>query len=222
MIDADEMLKQMTAQAVSQGESLRSTVRDLTLQALQSRELSLAQIKSVVGSVAEGVNLGAIQGQLDTDKVFSQALAGMDDALLKVVEASRIALHQITGEREFRDSKLKKSLDDLERLEDEFLATVKKATSGAGAPFKSQWSGALQESMSAGTATGAQVVAMMDQYGDQVRKAARAQRDAGFRAVHALAQNFATLASGVLIGLTEAMQQGAGKPAAPSTARKRR
>ncbi len=221
-IDADEMLKQMTAQAVSQGESLRSTVRDLTLQALQSRELSLAQIKSVVGSVAEGVNLGAIQGQLDTDKVFSQALAGMDDALLKVVEASRIALHQITGEREFRDSKLKKSLDDLERLEDEFLATVKKATSGAGAPFKSQWSGALQESMSAGTATGAQVVAMMDQYGDQVRKAARAQRDAGFRAVHALAQNFATLASGVLIGLTEAMQQGAGKPAAPSAARKRR
>jgi hypothetical protein len=222
MIDADEMLKQMTAQAVSQGESLRSTVRDLTLQALQSRELSLAQIKSVIGSVAEGVNLGAIQGQLDTDKVFSQALAGMDDALLKVVEASRIALHQITGEREFRDSKLKKSLDDLERLEDEFLATVKKATSGAGAPFKSQWSGALQESMSAGTATGAQVVAMMDQYGDQVRKAARAQRDAGFRAVHALAQNFATLASGVLIGLTEAMQQGAGKPAAPPAARKRR
>jgi len=222
MLDTDEVLTQMTAQAVAQGESLRSTVRDLTLQALQSRELSLAQIKSVIGSVAEGVNLGAIQGQLDTDKVFSQALGGMDDALLKVVEASRIALHQITGEREFRDSHLKKALDDLERLEDEFLATVKKTTTGAGAPFKSQWSGALQQSMSAGTATGAQVMSMMDQYGDQVRSAARAQRDAGFRAVHALAQNFATLASGVLIGLTEAMQQGGAKPSASSGAKKRR
>jgi hypothetical protein len=222
MIDTDEMLKQMTAQAVSQGEGLRSTVRDLTLQALQSRELSLAQIKSVIKSVTEGVNLGALQGQLDADTAFSQALAGMDDALLKVVEASRIALHQITGEREFRDSKLKKALDDLERLEDEFFATVKKAASGAGAPFKSQWSGALEESMSAGTATGAQVMSMMEQYGDQVRNAARAQRDASLRAVHALAQNFATLASGVLIGLTEAMQQGAAKPAAPSAAKKRR
>ena len=222
MIDTDEMLKQMTAQAVSQGEGLRSTVRDLTLQALQSRELSLAQIKSVIKSVTEGVNLGALQGQLDADTAFSQALAGMDDALLKVVEASRIALHQITGEREFRDSKLKKALDDLERLEDEFFATVKKAASGAGAPFKSQWSGALEESMSAGTATGAQVMSMMEQYGDQVRNAARAQRDASLRAVHALAQNFATLASGVLIGLTEAMQQGAAKPAAPETAKKRR
>jgi hypothetical protein len=222
MIDTDEVLTQMTAQAVAQGESLRSTVRDLTLQALQSRELSLAQIKSVIGSVAEGVNLGAIQGQLDTDQVFSQALAGMDDALLKVVEASRIALHQITGEREFRDSHLKKALDDLERLEDEFFATVKKATTGAGAPFKSQWSGALQDSMSAGTATGAQVMSMMEQYGDQVRTAARAQRDASLRAVHALAQNFATLASGVLIGLTEAMQQGAAKSPAPASAKKRR
>lgn len=219
MLDTDEVLSQMTAQAVAQGESLRATVRDLTLQALQSRELSLNQIKSVISSVTQGVNMGAIQGKLDTDEVFAQALAGMDDALLKVVEASRIALHQITGEREFRDSHLKKALDDLERLEDEFLATVKKASAGAGSPFKSQWSGALEEQMSAGTATGQQVMSMMEQYGAQVQKAARAQRDAGFRAAHALAQNFATLASGVLIGLTEAMQQVGAKS---TTARRRR
>jgi hypothetical protein len=213
MIDTDEVLKQMTAQAVAQGESLRSTVRDVTLQALQSRELSLAQIKSVIKSVTQGVNLGAMQGNLDGDEIFEQALAGMDDALLKVVEASRIALHQIAGEGEFRDSNLKKALGDLEKLEDEFLATVKKAASGAGMPFKSQWSGALEEQMSAGTATGQQVMAMMEQYGSQIQKAARAQRDAGFRAAHALAQNFATLASGVLIGLTEAMQQATRPPA---------
>jgi hypothetical protein len=219
MIDTDEVLSQMTAQAVAQGESLRTTVRDLTLQALQSRELSLGQIKSVIGSVTKGVNMGAIQGQLDTDEVFGQAIAGMDDALLKVVEASRIALHQITGEREFRDSHLKKALDDLERLEDEFLATVKKTAAGAGAPFKSQWSGALEEQMIAGTATGQQVMSVMEQYGDQIQKAARAQRDAGFRAAHALAQNFAALASGVLIGLSEAMQQGSAKS---SAAKKRR
>ncbi len=219
MIDTDAVLTQMTAQAVAQGESLRSTVRDLTLQALQSRELSLAQIKSVIKSVTEGVNLGAMQSKVDGEQVFSQAIAGMDDALLKVVEASRIALHQITGAREFRDSHLKKALNDLERLEDEFFATVKKSATGAGAPFKSQWSGALQETMSAGTATGAQVMSRREQYGDQVRSAARAQRDASLRAVHALAQNFATLASGVLIGLTEAMQQGS---AAPAAAKKRR
>ena len=221
MIDTDEVLQQMTAQAVAQGESLRSTVRDLTLKALQSRELSMAQIKSVIGSVAQGVNIGAMQGQVDPEEVFSQALSGMDDALLKVVEASRIALHQITGEREFRDSHLKKALDDLERLEDEFLGTVKKAAAGAKSPFKSQWSGVLEEQMAAGTASGQQVMAMMEQYGDQVRKAARAQRDASLRAAHALAQNFATLASGVLIGLAEAMQQGAARSPASGTTKRR-
>ena len=219
MMDTDEMLKNMTAQAVAQGEGMRSTVRDLTLQALASRELSLAQIKSVISSVTQGVNLGAMQGKLDPDEVFEQALAGMDDALLKVVEASRLALHQITGNKEFRDSALKKALSDLERLEDEFLGTVKKAASGAGMPFKSQWGGVLDEQMAAGTASGQQVLAMMEQYGSQVQKAARAQRDAGFRAAHALAQNFATLASGVLIGLTEAMQQGA--PKSPAAKKKR-
>lgn len=223
LIDTDEVLKQMTAQAVAQGEGLRTTVRDLTLQALQSRELSLGQIKQVVGAVTEGVNLGAVQGKLDTDEVFAQALAGMDDALLKVVEASRIALHQITGERAFEDSHLKKALDDLERLEDEFLATVKKTAAGGGAPFKSQWGGALQDSMSAGTATGQQVMALVEQYGNQVRDTARAQRDAGFRAAHALAQNFAALASGVLIGMAEAMQQGgASKSAAKGASAKKR
>jgi hypothetical protein len=211
MVDTDEMLKQMTAQAVAQGEGLRSTVRDLTLQALSTRELSLGQIKSVIKSVTQGVNLGALQGKVEADEVFEQALGGMDDALLKVVEASRLALHQITGEKEFRDSALKKALNDLEKLEDEFLATVKKATTGAGMPFKSEWSGLLDEQMSAGTATGQQVMAMVEQYGGQIQKAARAQRDASLRTAHALAQNFATLVSGVLIGMTEAMQQGAAK-----------
>jgi hypothetical protein len=217
LIDTDEVLKQMTAQAVAQGEGLRTTVRDLTLQALQSRELSLAQIKQVVSSVTEGVNLGAMQGKLDTSEVFAQALGGMDDALLKVVEASRVALHQITGEQQFEDSHLKKALDDLERLEDEFLATVKKASAGAGAPFQSQWGGALQDSMTGGTATGQQVMALVEQYGNQVRDTARAQRDAGFRAAHALAQNFAALASGVLIGMAEAMQQGGTRKTAART-----
>lgn len=218
MIDSDEMLKQMTAQAVAQGESLRATVRDLTLRALQSRELSLTQIKSVVKNVTEGVNIGALQGKLDTDEAFGQALAGMDDALLKAVEASRIALAQITGDREFRDSNLKKALNEIERLEDEFLDTVKKAAAGAGAQVKSQWAGVLADRMEMGTATGAQAMAMMEQYGDQVRAAARAQREAGFKAAHALAQNFHALASGVLIGLSEALDAGGRKPAAKASA----
>lgn len=222
MIDTDEVLKQMTAQAVEQGENLRSAVRDVTLRALQSRELSLAQIKQVVKKVTEGVNLGAMQSGLDPEDAFEQAFAGMDDALLKAVEASRVAISQITGDREFRDSNLKKALGELERLEDEFIETVKKASSGAGAQFKSQWAGVLDDRMEAGTATGQQAMAMIEQYGDQIRAAARVQREAGFKAAHALAQNFYTLASGVLIGMSEAINAAGKAAAGPKPAAKSR
>jgi hypothetical protein len=53
------------------------------------RELSLKQINSVVRKVTEGVNVGVGDGKIDVEKALSNALAGMDDALLKVVEANK-------------------------------------------------------------------------------------------------------------------------------------
>ena len=43
MIDTDAVLTDLVAAAVKQGENLRVNVRNLTLQALQARELSLGQ-----------------------------------------------------------------------------------------------------------------------------------------------------------------------------------
>ena len=40
-INPDEMLKSMAAQGVKQHEQVRTTIRDLTLKALQMRDLSL-------------------------------------------------------------------------------------------------------------------------------------------------------------------------------------
>ena len=55
------------------------------------RDLSLEQINSVVRNVTMGVNIGVGEGNTDTQKTLSDALAGMDDALLKVVEANKVA-----------------------------------------------------------------------------------------------------------------------------------
>ena len=61
--------------AVTQGEGVRSSVRDLTLRGLQARELSLKGIQQVIRSVTAGVNLGAVKGKLDVEKTLSDALA---------------------------------------------------------------------------------------------------------------------------------------------------
>jgi hypothetical protein len=87
-INADEILKLMATEAGKQHEQIRTAVRDLTLEALQMRELSLKQINGVVRNISAGVNAGVGDSKLDTGKALSDALAGMDDALLKVVEAT--------------------------------------------------------------------------------------------------------------------------------------
>ncbi len=125
MIDTDAMLTEMVAAAVKQGENLRVNVRNLTLQALQARDLSLGQIRSVLTSVTAGVNRGAADTEGDPQKMIGKALAGMDEALLQAVRASHIALTQLSEQgADFEDSRLKKSLNELERLEDEFLKVV--------------------------------------------------------------------------------------------------
>jgi hypothetical protein len=202
-IDVDEVLKNLASRAVTQGGNLRANVRDVTVQALQARELSLSKIREVLRSVTEGINIGVAKTKGDVAKPLADALGGMDDALQKAVQASHIALQQLTDQGvDFKDSKIKKVLNDLERLEDEFLKTVKQAATHASAQVRPQWVAVLKaapESMG----TGAQVDVMMERFGEPVRSAIRKQREMGMKAAHVMTQNFATLASGVLIGLSE-------------------
>jgi ElaB/YqjD/DUF883 family membrane-anchored ribosome-binding protein len=207
-IDVDEVLKKMASESVKQGENIRDTIRDLTLKALQARELSLDQIRSVLASITQGVNLGAVKSKIDTDKLLTDAFAGMDDALLKAAQASHIAMQQLTNAGEdFEQSYLKKALGDLEHFEDELLKTVKQASDDATEKVRAQWANVLGQMKIGGTETGEQVATTMEQFGKNVQAAVRQQREAGLKAAHLLSQNFATLASGVLIGLSEGMQQ---------------
>ncbi len=88
---------------------------DITLKALQARELGLSQNNILVRNVTKGVNAG-LGDKGDVEKVLADAVAGMDDALLKVVEANQVALTKLTeGGASFEESSLKKALDELEK-----------------------------------------------------------------------------------------------------------
>jgi O6-methylguanine-DNA--protein-cysteine methyltransferase len=206
-INADEFLKSMAAEAVKQHEQIRTAVRDLTLEALQMRELSLKQINSVVRNISAGVNAGVGDSKLDTGKALSDALAGMDDALLKVVEANKITLQKLTeGGASFEDSSLKKGLKQLESFEEKFLDSVKQASQKASEQVQEQWKVILDKIPRGGTATGAEVTETLRTQTREAQTAARSTREAGLKMVHTLSQNYATLVSGVLIGLSDALQ----------------
>jgi hypothetical protein len=207
VINADEFLKSMAAEAVKQREQIRTAIRDLTLEALQMRELSLKQINSVVRNISAGVNVGVGDAKVDTGKTLSEALAGMDDALLKVVEANKIALHKLTeGGASFEDSRLKKGLKELESFEEKFLDSVKQAAQKASERVQEQWKIILDKIPSGGTETGAEVTETLKTQAREAQTAARSTRETGFKMMHTLSQNYVTLVSGVLIGLSEALE----------------
>lgn len=224
-IDQDALISQFAQASAQQGAALRKAVADATLKALQGRELTLANIRSVLGAVTQAASAGAAESKLplpDVEGLLGQAFAGMDAALLKTVEAQRKALEQFVSQGvDVQGKQMKSALDNLEKMEDMFFGAVGKAVKGLDTPMKGPWDHVLESMKMKGTDTGAQASQTVEQMLAQAQTALRDGRATGLRATQALMESYAALVSGVLIGMSEGLSQGTpAKPAAKTGARR--
>jgi hypothetical protein len=218
-IDQDKIIEMFATASASGSEQVRKGVQQATLAALQGRELSLKNIRSVLKTVAQAASAGAAQNKLpgvDVEALLDQAVAGMDAALLKAVDANRVALQQLVNQgADLREKHLKKALSDLEAMEDSFIGALKKAADAAGTQVASQWAPVLEKMQAGGTLSGAKAATTAEQFVQQMHTAMRDGRAAGLKAAQTLAESYAALVSGVLIGMSDALTQGgAAKPKA--------
>jgi hypothetical protein len=222
-IDQDALTSMFAQASAKQGEALRKSVAEATLRALQGRELTLENIRKVVKSVTQATSAGAAQNPaaaLDVEGMLGKALAGMDAALLQAVEANRKALAQFVGQGAgLKDGVLKEAVGNLEKMEDMFFAAVSKASQASG-PLQPAWDNVLSSMKMKGTDTGAQASAVVEQVMEQARTALRDGRASGMRAAQAMLDSYAALVSGVLIGMSEGLQQGS--PAAGESQKSKR
>ena len=212
-IDQDALI-QMFAQATArQGESLRKVVSEATLKALQGRELTQENIRKVIQSVTQASSKGLAQNALDPDAVeamLGKVFAGMDAALLQAVQANQRALEQFVGQgADLKDKQMQAALAGIEKMEDVFFASVGKAAKAAGGPLQSSWEQVLQGMKLQGTDTGAQADKALEDLMAQARAGLRDGRATGMRAAQAMMDSYAALVSGVLIGMSEGLSQGA-------------
>jgi len=226
-IDQDALIRMFSEATAKQGEQLRSAVYQTTLRALQGRELTLQNIRGVLKTVTQAASAGAAQNAaagIDPEDLLANAVEGMDDALLQAVEANRVALQRLADQgADLRDKHLKKALSDLEKMEDALLDSVGKAAEAASGQLAGAWGPILEKMKMSGTGTGAQASATVEQMSRQMRDAVRSSRAAGLRAAQALAESYGALVSGVLIGMSDALQQGgAGKAAAAAKSARRK
>jgi hypothetical protein len=206
-IDQAALIKKFSEASAKQGETVRKAVHEATLKALQGRELTLANIRQVLGTVTKAASAGAADSKLpapDVEGLLGKVFAGMDGALEQAVLANQRALQQLVDQGvSLRETQLKKAMADIEKMEDTLFASVRKA-----APVDGPWSGVFQAMQGKGTDTGARATAALDQLMEDTQKSLRDGRAMGVRASQALLDSYATLVSGVLIGMSEALKQG--------------
>ncbi len=212
MIDPDALIQMFETATAKQGAQIRKSVSDATLAALQGRELSLKNIRSTLKAVSDAASTGAarnVVAGMDPETLLDAAVSGMDDAMLKAVEANRTALQQfVTQGADLRDKHLQKALDDLDKFEDTMFAAFKKTAAGAGAPMAGAWQQVLEKFQAAGTLSGAQATGTGEQMAEQMQAALRSTRATSLRAAQSLAESYTAMVSGVLLGMSEALKSG--------------
>ena len=222
LFDQEELIAKFASASAKGSAQLRKAASEATLKALQGRELTLKNIQSALKTVSDAASQGAAKNMsagVDVPALLAKAAAGMDDALLKAVEANRAALSQFVNQgADLREKHLKKAVDDLEKFEDAFFGALKKTAAGASAPLAGAWNQVLEKMQSAGTVSGAQANATAEQMLEQAQSAMRASRAASLKAAQALAESYAAMVSGVLVGMSEALHQA--KADAPAAKRK--
>jgi len=222
MFDADALISAFENATAQQGAQLKKAASDATLASLQGRELTLKNIRAALKAVTEAASAGAaknLTGGIDAGALLDQAVAGMDQALLKAVEANRVALGQLVSQgADLREKHLKKALDDLDKFEDTMFATIRKAAAGVDGPMAGAWNQVLEKMQAGGTLSGAKASTTVEQLAAQMQDAMRTSRAASMRAAQAMAESYTAMVSGVLLGMSDALQSGA---AARKTAAKK-
>jgi hypothetical protein len=211
MNETPQNAEQITGEAATAAEKvtdLRGTVRDMTLRALKSRELNLGEVKNVLRAVSEGVSIGLEKRGGELKGAASEALAGLDEAVKKSAEATKLAAEQLLSQgKEFTDQDLKPVYEDMKRLEGELLDAVSNAGDRAGARVKQEFSDLVTHARRTGTDTGRLVADTVAEFNVRLAGTVKSGAAESATAARELSKRLAVVASGILSGMADALHE---------------
>ncbi|MDO9064938.1 MAG: hypothetical protein Q7U25_06985, partial [Sulfuricella sp.] len=165
-----------------------------------------------ITAVTEGISVGAAKHAGEVKAALSEGLAGLDEALTKAAEATRLALEQLTSQaKDFSETDLNWALVNLKRLEEEFLDTVSVAADSATDKIKQELKELVTHARRAGTDTGAKVTETVGALSNKVSATLHESTIVGKDAAREMSARLASLASGILAGMADALHETAEK-----------
>ena len=203
-----EDLRNEAARSMAGSGDIRERVRELTLAAFRERKFDFAAMREVMQQVSDGISLGAEHRGEDLRQALGDAYKGMDEAVSKSVQATRLALEEVASKgREINETEVRAALGAMKRLEQDMLSTLSGTAQRAGARVKSELEELASHAARAGTDTGAVITRTMTDFSQQLARTAGDATSAGVEAAKAMGERLAEATSGFLAGLSEAMSR---------------
>lgn len=202
-------LSRAAAESVESGEHVRDRVRDLTLRAFHAKQLDYEGMKEVIEAMTVGISHGAQARSIHMKQAVAEALSGLDQALMQSAEASRRALEELTGRgRELSDRELKLAVEQMKKLESDFIAMVNKVAESAAETVAPEFRSFVVHAQRVGTETGSVVAQTMLEFSNTIAAQMLDAQAAGIEAAVELNKRFVQVASRFLQSLSQSLRDG--------------
>ncbi len=131
MIENREQQQTAARDSIIRGNDIHNEVRQIVVDALKGGQMEPEHIKEVLQAVVNGAFEGAANSEPEAKEVLKQTVAGIDDALSQVAQASSLAIQEAAGNvEEFTEHDLKRAFADLKDLEKLFFDTLNDVAKG--------------------------------------------------------------------------------------------
>lgn len=203
-----DAIRRAATESVRAGVDIRARIHDVTLLALRSRRFDRHAMRDVVQAVTSGVALGAQESRADLRKALAEAFRGMDEAITRSADASRVALRRlVVAGRDLSDNDVKLALAQMKRLEDDFLSTAARVAQTAGDKVRPELNNLLEAARSNGTDAGRVASSTLTEVTHRFSVASLDVALAGLEAATEVGSRFAQIASGILGGVADALTE---------------
>lgn len=212
-----EETRNKVRKAVSRSENIRRQVRDIVVEALAKQRIDRDNVKATMDAVLEGAIEAAPESQKELAEVLKNTVDGMEEALVKAAEASRLAAEESEGRFDsFAEQDLRKAADDLKDLETLFLQTLKDLADSGHATVTTVLRDAVAHAERTGTDLGRAVQEALEALHGPLSRAGRPQLADVERAARAGTASLASIASGILAGIAESLRAEPEEPEEPA------
>ncbi len=202
-----EKIRNATKEALERYTDIQQEVHDITLTALKDGRLETERVKKIIQAVSEGATSGASQLGENISDAMQQAFSGLDQALVKAAEASKLAIEEAVGRAgEFSEQELKQSLNDLRALEELFLETIKQTGESASGSAAKIMEDLFNHARHSGTAVGERVTETTQALQNQMHRASTTGFKVGADLAMSTTRQITQIASGILAGIADSLQ----------------